>query len=291
MRHKIYWGKVDHLRQGPRRHAFSYPLFTLALDVEALEALPVPRWLLGYNRFALLSIWDKDYLHTGSQSIRQKLQTFLQAEGVAEVADSVLVYSMPRFLGYVFNPVSFYLGRNCQGALLYTLAEVHNTFGEAHLYLLQAANTPVGSTLGRATRAPSFPVVYSFPKQFFVSPFYPVSGDYKLTVAACDQTLDISVELYEQGLQVFAARLWGQAKPLSTRSLLATLACYPFCILLTMLRIQVQALLLFFGRSVEVYLKPQPSSSGTIRSAPGFLDRARLAVVARMHARRERTNR
>ena len=45
-----------------------------------------------------------------------------------------------RLLGYVFNPVSYFYCYGADGELAAIVAEVGNTFGERHPYLLTAGN-------------------------------------------------------------------------------------------------------------------------------------------------------
>ena len=77
-----------------------------------------------------------------------------------------------RVLGYVFNPASFFLCRDAAGELRVVVVEVHNTYGERHLYTLRAGE--------RRRRGPPF--VGSMDKAFFVSPFIDIDGRYTVHV-------------------------------------------------------------------------------------------------------------
>ena len=77
--------------------------------------------------------------------------------------------TMPRMLGYVFNPVSFWFCRDRAGALRAVLCEVNNTFGESHCYLVHHDD-----------RRPIEPDDWlEGRKVFHVSPFLPVEGGYR----------------------------------------------------------------------------------------------------------------
>ena len=266
MRSRIYCGDVWHERLSPAMHAFAYPHFALSFDLQEMQQLPVNRWLLGVNRAALLSVHQSDYLRQGEEPLLGKVTTLLASYGVQAEGSEISLITLPRMLGYAFNPVNFYIVRNSEGDYQAFIAEVHNTFGEGHVYVLPASS-------------PSLPLRFSFSKDFFVSPFFPVQGDYELRLEEFDDRLKIVIELKEADTVIFRAGLNGERRELNTAQLLRTLCQYPLCILSAMLRIYWQAGMLFFRRKVGLYDKPIPASPKTIRVCPGVFDCLRLVVV------------
>ena len=250
----IYVGQVMHQRRGPRDHAFQYPLFYVAVDLDSFaERSRSLGILLSYNKPGLLSLWDKDYLK-GEGSIRQRLDRFLDSKGLAAQVKRVTLLTVPRYFGYVFNPVSFYYCYRADGSLAAAVSEVNNTFGERHLYLLDQPQKIQGQ----------FQASYTVPKDFHVSPFYDRSGDYDFHFAPLGQSLDIRLNILQAGKPVFFSRLWGQRKNLNKIQLLKTLAAYPLSAALTTPRILWQAAKLRFQKRLPVYTKPYADSAMTI---------------------------
>ena len=98
------------------------------------------------DRIDLTSLYDVDHggapRHgTGVQWVREVL-----ASHSLPGADKILLLAQPRVLGHVFNPISFWLCHDAQGALRVVIAEVSNTFGDRHSYLCHRAD------LGQITR-------------------------------------------------------------------------------------------------------------------------------------------
>jgi cyclopropane-fatty-acyl-phospholipid synthase len=259
--HGIYVGQVLHQRFGPQDHAFRYPLFYVAVDLDGLPELSKSLGpFFGYNRPGLLSIWDKDYLR-GEGSLRQRLDVFLETRDLKAQVQRVTLLTVPRYLGYVFNPVSFYYCFREDGSLAAAVSEVNNTFGERHLYLLDHP---------RET-GDAFQARYTVPKDFHVSPFYDRSGDYDFRFAALDQTLDIQLDIVKDGSRVFLSRLWGSRRNLNRAQIVRTLAAYPLSAALTMPRILWQAVRLRYQKKLPVYTKPYSDSVMTIQAeAPGI---------------------
>jgi cyclopropane-fatty-acyl-phospholipid synthase len=170
---------------------------------------------------------------------------------------------MPRLFGYVFNPVSFFIAFDAQDRVIGCVTQVNNTFGEAHIYPLVCTPSVM-------------PVCWRFPKKFFVSPFFDTQGEYEVVVKSEGRMLSIQVDLHRDESLVFSASLEGAAYSLSRRSLVTTLLRYPFSVVLTMPRIHVQALVLFFKAKATPFDKPRPSDPYTIRSQQNTIHRVRL---------------
>jgi cyclopropane-fatty-acyl-phospholipid synthase len=253
----LYEGTVLHQRLGAVEHRFVYPVWYLAADLDRLEALARRSRLFSYNRHSLVSLWDKDYL-SGEGTLRQKLDRLLAARGLQ--AARVLLITVPRVLGRVFNPVSFYYCYGVDGGLVAALAEVNNTFKERHVYLLdQPQAAPEG-----------FSAQYQVPKEFHVSPFNDRRGDYLFRFAAPAERLDISIDIVREGSTALRTRLMGAARPLDDLSLAGQLLRMPFSAALTLPRILWQAAQLHYRKKLPVHTKPFADSPMTlIAEAPG----------------------
>lgn len=253
----LYVGQVMHARLGAVEHRFQYPVWYLSADLDSLEQLKRGSWLFGDGRFAPFSLRDEDYLD-GEGTLRQRVDRHLAARGLK--AARVTLLTVPRFFGWVFNPVSFYYAYDQGGRLIAALAEVNNTFREKHLYLLDRLEAlPDGSV--RALAA----------KDFHVSPFYSREGDYAFRFAPLDEGLDIGIDIKLPSGVAFVSRLQGKAQAFSDRGLLKVLLQRPLSALLTYPRILWQAAQLLYRKRLPVYTKPYADSAMTLRPEPAGL--------------------
>jgi DUF1365 family protein len=156
-------GEVRHARLRPVRHAFSYPTFFLMLPMRAMRAHGVGA--LARNRFGLLAFHDADHGEGGADALAW-LEALLAREGIDDAHGEIWLQTYPRVLGYAFKPVSFWYAHRHDGSLAAVVAEVNNTFGERHCYLL------AGEELGWGREV-------SARKVFHVSPFCAVGGRYR----------------------------------------------------------------------------------------------------------------
>jgi cyclopropane-fatty-acyl-phospholipid synthase len=272
MRSALYWGEVGHWRSGPKEHSFSYPIFTFSLELSDLDALSIAPRLFAYERSAVFSVRKRDYLH-GEGTLRERVEAVLRREGVSEMPGRITLLTMPRYFGYVFNPVSFFVCRNDRDEVTALVTQVNNTFGETHLYPL-ICQPCAGSHTWR------------FPKEFFVSPFFAREGEYSLTFEEAGERLGIRVDLEKDGAVVFSGRLGGIVRPLTRGNVMKTLARYPITSLLTMPRIHSQAMKLYGRVGATIYDKPEPLNSYTIRSHQRWIHRVRLALLGLLKQRR-----
>jgi cyclopropane-fatty-acyl-phospholipid synthase len=264
---KLLVGNVHHTRFLPQSHSFSYPIFYLALDLKVPEVWPKMGYCFGFNRAALTSLWERDYLCEDGGPLLQQLERYYRNAGLQQ-PDKVYLVTIPRLLGYVFNPVSFYIAWHPNSSLHSILAEVNNTFGEKHLYLmpqLESAELPLRFNIG---------------KEFYVSPFLPARGQYCFELKSFSDQFRISIEYSEGSERQLIAELDCRAKQLTKSALVMTLLRLPLAIFMVMWRIQYQALVLYFFRRVEVFERPVPFSPDTVRSRPGWVHKSRLWVLS-----------
>ncbi|MFP8835983.1 DUF1365 domain-containing protein [Hydrogenophaga sp. XSHU_21] len=157
----IGFGQVRHTRTRPRRNAFAYPTYFLMLPMRSLRQHGSGD--LARNRPALLGFSDRDHGDGRADSLAW-LEELLASHGIDDADGEVWLHTYPRVFGYVFKPVSFWYCHRADGTLRAVLAEVNNTFGERHCYLLDE---------------PRYGVPCEAAKVFHVSPFCPVRGRYR----------------------------------------------------------------------------------------------------------------
>ncbi|HMO18080.1 MAG TPA: DUF1365 family protein [Oligoflexia bacterium] len=275
----LFFGEVFHQRNTPKVHSFTYPLFTLRISIDELPDLSRKGFgVFSYNGFGIFSVFDRDYLCSEEGTIRKRLEKILINQGINEVPDQIDLVTNPRFLGYVFNPVSFFLCYRQNMDLYAVVAEVHNTFGEKHLYLLPESDFERVKVNGTSR----LKVKGNLKKVFHVSPFFDREGFYRFVIESDVNLMDLRVSLVKDGDTVFTSRLHGTKQvSWSNIALLKAFARYPGSILLTMTRIIYQAYLLKFRRGLKVFSKPIAAHPMTIqRTGPGIFQRLSFAFIS-----------
>jgi DUF1365 family protein len=230
-----------HRRRFPVAYRFEYPVFSLLLDIDAIDALAQRLPLFSHNRFNLLSFHDSDHGPLDGTPLRPWLNAILNAQGIDSVTGKVLLLAMPRVLGYVFNPLSVYYGFDEHAVLRAVVCEVKNTFGEQHCYVLHEHG-----------QAMTFPVRQSNAKAFHVSPFMAIEGQYEFRISAPAEELSIGIRhVTERGTQLIAVQR-GNASPVNTSTLLKTLLRTPLVTFKVITMIHWQALVLWL-RKTPIY--------------------------------------
>lgn len=272
MNSKLFIGYVKHNRYAPTSHQFKYPLYVYGVDLDELDALDQKNPFFGYNHTRLSTIWDKDYLDTSNAGIKMKLMQQLEHYHIDTPVSKVILITSPRYLNYVFNPVSFYYCYSKQGDLCCIAVEVNNTYGEKHLYMLQDDLSAPADTVRK----------YTVEKAFHVSPFNKIEGVYKFYLSDIQDDLHIRIELIHEGNKIFDAELYGKAIPLTFLNHLKLIATHPIVPHLSIPRIYWEAGKLFFHKKLAFNDKPVPLSPATLRTiAPTLIQRICMGVMKR----------
>jgi hypothetical protein len=230
-------GELRHRRTKPKAYAFTYGVYYVDLDLDEIDEVDRRIKPFSHNRFNVMSFLDRDHMRpTGTPSpdvgarggvpvrahipigdgVRAAVRDRLSARGIDPDEVRVSLLTNTRILGYVFNPVSFYLVRDrADDALRLVLAEVHNTHGEEHVYDLERA----GEGEVYASRAE---------KVLYVSPFIDMDARY---VFECREeaggAYDLRIDEYQGDELFFQAQLRVSPKALTNANVLRMLARYP----------------------------------------------------------------
>ena len=241
-------GVVRHTRWRPVQHAFAYPAFFWLLPLRRLRARPEPA--LSRNRFGWASFHDADH-GDGRADCLAWFDELLAREGIAGADGEVWLHCLPRMLGHAFKPVRFWYAHRADGALAAIVAEVNNTFGERHCYLLAGP----GLGWGRELQAR---------KVFHVSPFCRAEGRYRfrflrtdLSGGAAEPRTVVRVEHDDDQGLLLSTSVSGRLQPLTRRGLRSVLWRMPLQSLSVVSRIHWQALRLWW-RGVPFFRKPAP---------------------------------
>ena len=211
----IYAGKVVHKRLAPRRHAFSYRVFTLCLDVDEIDEIDRRLALFSRSRRNLLAFFDADLGDAGAEPVAVKTRRLLADAGLSRFAARIEVVCYPRILGCVFNPLSVYFCRDGHGLLGVVIYEVSNTFGERKCYLLetgQGGHEPVSQTCA---------------KELYVSPFLGADGRYSFHVVPPAARIVVGVAFREGERAILKTHFRGERVPLSNGSIARLLLSHP----------------------------------------------------------------
>ncbi|HEY5854066.1 MAG TPA: DUF1365 domain-containing protein [Aldersonia sp.] len=234
--------RIRHVRRQPVRHEFAYRSYSWLVDLDELPVLPRP-----LGPFARLR--SADHVGDPELSLRANLDAYLAGHGISLGEGRILMLTNARVLGFVFNPLTLYWCHDCSGALECVVAEVHNTYGDRHRYLLRPDHN------GTATVA----------KEFYVSPFNAVAGEYRLHVPEPTRRLGVAIALRDpDGATVFAATMAGPVHRADTGTVLRALITVPLAPLLVVLRIHWHGLLLW-ARGLPIVPRPDTRRSRRLR--------------------------
>jgi DUF1365 family protein len=226
---------ITHVRTRPIRRDFTYRSYLWLVDLDDLPAVARP--LRPFAQFR-----TRDHLGDPGASIRANVDGYLSGHGIDLTGGHVLMLANARVLGHVFNPLTVYWCHRAGGTLAAVVAEVHNTYGERHCYLLHP------DARGRAQAD----------KDFYVSPFLPVDGRYRMRLPEPARTLRLAISLDIGGQTVFAATVRGVRSPYSTWRLISHAVRYPWVTAQVSARIRWQAVRLLARRQPIV---PRPVHS------------------------------
>jgi DUF1365 family protein len=243
-----------HRRFAPKAHRFVYRIFLFAIDLDELEALPRRLALFSVERANVYGFRDRDYLPTGEAlhnggpagapsadrafCLKQRVTAFLAARDVDLSGGRVVLVTLPRVFGYLFNPVSFYFCYDRSGAPVAALAEVTNTFKEMKTYFL-------GSPGGDGPRA-AFRL--RAPKYFYVSPYSDVDVEFEFALQAPADRLSVRIDDFAGPDRTLASTLTGVRRELTNARLAWLTLKYPLITLRIISLIHWHALLLWFKR-------------------------------------------
>ena len=246
----LYAGYVRHRRRGPRVHAFRYRLCLFYLDLDELPELDRTVRFFSANRRNAVAFHDRDHLDGRGGDTAPRVASVLRNAGVRLREPKIFLLTGCRILGYVFNPISlYYCHEGPGGPLRAVVAEVNNTFGERHLYVLRHRLNPASDTSRHAAR-------YRAPKALYVSPFLATDGHYDFHFAPVGPRLSVGILQYEGGRPTLDAQFWGRRVELTSRSVAGLLATRRLAAVKTIAAIHAEALRLWWK---GIPVRPRPA--------------------------------
>lgn len=242
VKNSILSSKVFHKRNHPKVNSFNYRSYYIVLDMLNLQ--PTSK-LLNINKFNIFSFYDKDHgKRDGSKSVNWAIN-LLEDNKLAY--DNVKLMTMPRILGYLFNPVSFWLCYH-QNKLIAVIAEVNNTFKETHCYICHKD----GKEITNKCR-------FKAQKDFHVSPFYPRQGYYKFNFKldfSDNAKNQIIINYYDNEKLQLGTSITATSNKLSSQNLIKEFFRCPLLTIKVMYLIHWQAIKIILKR-IKYIPKPE----------------------------------
>lgn len=243
-------GHTFHGRKGAVDNAFRYSIDYVLCDAEATLQTP---WLFGRNRGGLTSLLDQDHGGAPHEGAGAKwVREVLAAHDLTGV-ETIEILAQPRVLGHVFNPVSFWLCRDADGALITVIAEVTNTYGDRHCYLCHHSDL---SPIGPQDHLTAIKILH-------VSPFQPVEGSYTFRFDITEARVGIWID-YTAGNGGLIATLTGKRQPLTNAGILRAMLRRPLGARRVLALIHWQALKLWW-KGATFRPRPEPPQSEVTR--------------------------
>ena len=200
----LFSGSLVHRRYFPKRHSLDYHVVDVLLDVDQLQNLNTSTKMFGYNRKRLFSIADRDHGSGDGTPIAAQIRALMEGVKTKRPVRRIFMLCYPAVLGFVFNPITVYFGLDDTGEWQAVVYEVSNTFGQRHSYCTAVEE---GSA-------------HYIAKQFYVSPFNGVTGEYHFNVQRFERSLRLNISLFENGKLKLCARFDGKERPFSQTELM-----------------------------------------------------------------------
>ena len=209
----IYVGNVIHKRFKPKKHFFNYSVFSLFLDIDEINELDEKIPFFSYNKFNILSFFDKDHGYRDGSSIKNWLIHVLQKKNISTINIKIKILCYPRIFGYVFNPLSIFFIYDSDSNPIAILYEVKNTFGEQHTYIFRVEKNNM--------------LQHNCFKKFHVSPFIEMNCNYFFRILKPSEKISVIIDQYQQNEKILFASQEGKRVDFTTIELLKSYIKHP----------------------------------------------------------------
>jgi DUF1365 family protein len=248
---RLYRGTISHERTRPARNRFTYGTYYIYVDLDELDDLDRSLKRFAHDGRALFSFHDVDHGPRDGSPLRPWIDGVLERAGIDLDGGPVRMLSFPRVWGLHFNPVSFWYCFHSDGSPRAVLAEVSNTFGEHHNYLLHDEGRPM-----------SWDQEPEATKVFHVSPFIPMDARYRFRFAPPSDEIGITMDEAVDGTPLLHVRLSMRAEPLTDAGILKAFLRFGPMTARALLLIHWQALKIVAKR-IRYIPRPEPPEEET----------------------------
>ena len=223
----IYIGKVVHKRFKPKEHFFKYNVFSLLIDLDELKIINNEIRIFSYNKFNLISFFDKDHGPRDGSSVKVWVLKNLEKINIFNKNVKIKILCFPRIFGYVFNPLSIFYIYDDELKLISILYEVKNTFGEQHVYIFKTTDEKV--------------IQNNCKKKFHVSPFIEMDCEYFFKILKPDNRLSVVIDQFDKEGKIFFASQDGEAIEFNAKNLINSFFSHPLMSFKIILAIHFEA--------------------------------------------------
>ena len=212
----------------------------LLLDLDNLERLSAQHRFFSYNQWNIFSFFDRDHGSGDGTPLRHWAENLMRENGInfCSGEGTLLLLTLPRMYGYVFNPLSIYYYLNRKEKLTAVIYQVTNTFGDRHCYVIPIDHQQKSETL----------YAHSAEKKLFVSPFISMSATYDFYIEKPSKKIQLAIHEFENTKHVLTATLTGKEASLNNDAIISTAIRYPFLTFKVIGAIHWNALLLWLKR-------------------------------------------
>ena len=230
---KLVRGVVRHQRRTPFKHGLTFGNYMWFVNLDQTQS----------------KLLARDHFGSEAQTMREAVEHFAISKGEKiEVGDQLFAIASARTNGYVFNPLSVYWCLKEDGSIRWAILEIHNTYGDRHAHLLhpdEKGNSVVG-------------------KEFYVSPFFTIDGEYRTRTFFDEKSVVLSVNLYQNNAQVFSASFTGELLEASIKNRLLAYLRTPFSTLQAKARIRAHGIWLWLRRLPVIQRPAHPKQGGML---------------------------
>ena len=209
----IYNGKVIHKRFKPKVHYFKYKVFSLLIDLSELEILDKKVNFFSYNKFNLISFYEKDHGDRDGSSLIEWVKKNLKENKIISENIKIKLLCYPRIFGYVFNPLSVFYVYDKNEELISILYEVKNTFGEQHTYIFKVENNNL--------------LQHNCEKKFHVSPFIEMDCNYFFRILKPAEKISVIIDQYQSNEKILYASQDGIRRDFTSSELIRSYLKHP----------------------------------------------------------------
>ena len=231
---KIYSGQVIHTRFKPKKHNFKYKVFSLLIDLDEIKEINNNLNLFSYNRFNLISFFDKDHGNRDGGNIKEWVRKNLIKKNIKFHNFRVEILCYPRILGYVFNPLSILYVYNEKNELISIFYEVKNTFGEQHTYIFETKDQKL--------------IKNKCDKKFYVSPFIDMECEYNFSVTKPGDSISVIINQHDKEGKLLFASQDGKSQNFTFKNLILNYLKHPLMTFKVIVAIHYEAFKLWFKK-------------------------------------------
>ena len=224
----IYSGNVVHKRFKPKIHFFKYKVFSLLIDLSELELLDKNLKIFSYNKFNIVSFYDRDHGARDGSSIKEWVIDNLKKNNIDNENIQIKLLCYPRIFGYVFNPLSVFYIYDNNSNLISVLYEVKNTFGEQHTYIFK---TDIDQNL----------IQHMCKKKFHVSPFIEMDCTYFFRLLKPGKKISVIIDQNDKDGKILYASQDGVRSEISNANFVKSYLKHPLMTFKIILAIHFEA--------------------------------------------------